>query len=99
MAEELERDLLQRAGRWTKWKGLRVVQLLGFALVAIGGYPFVRPFMAAVTTPPEAVDSFIESFGVSLAFMPEATAGNLRAIVFIALGAIVVWVTTSRRLR
>lgn len=99
MAQKLERSTVRRAGRWLKWKGLRVVQLLGFALIAIGAYPFARPFLAAVATPPEALDSFVESFGISLAFLPDATAGNLRAIVFVALGAVVVWVTTSRRLR
>lgn len=96
MAEEIDRTVSKRAARWLKWKGLRVVQLVGFALVAVGAYPLLRPFVSSVTELPAAVDKFLASFYpiVSFAGAPVLT---LRSIVFIAVGAIVVWVATSRR--
>ena len=95
MAEKLESSIT--LGRRIKWIGVRLVQLVGFAMIALGAYPFFRPFLAAVVEPPAVVDTFVQSFGISLVVMPDFATSNLRGIVFIAIGAVVVWVSTSKR--
>lgn len=96
MAQELERSTVRRVGRWLKWRGLRVVQLVGFALIGLGGYPFLRPLQSSVAKPPAVLDSFVASFYAVQGFggVPLPTT---RAVVFVAVGAVVVWVATSRR--
>lgn len=80
-----------------KWAAFRIVQLLGFVMVGAGAYPFFRPFVSAMMTPPQFLDSLVASLGVSPTAAFALDGGGLRAIVYIAIGAIVVWVATSRR--
>lgn len=96
MAQKMEYTTTRRVARWAKWKGLRVVQLLGFALVVIGAYPYLRPFVASIAAPPPVVDTFVASFFPTVS-IGSASVPALRSVVFIALGAIVIWVATSRR--
>lgn len=97
MAQELRHGTARRAWQWLKWKGLRAVQLLGLGLVLVGAYPYLRPFVATVVTPPEAVDSFVSSFYLGVA-VGGSMVPTLKTITFIVVGAVVMWVSTSTRL-
>lgn len=97
MVQDYDRTLFSRAKRWCKWKLLRAIQLVGFALVVLGAYPFIRPFIAAVHQPPAVMDSVVTSVGIPLLLYTSETASGARSIVFIGAGAAIVWIATSRR--
>lgn len=90
---------------------LRFAQLAGFVLVGIGAYPIYRPFLRHFWTAPEIADRFVARFGVPVFLFDTATSParefgqvdvvsvrSAPAIAVIALGLVVIWLTTSSRI-
>lgn len=85
---------LFRRGKWTV---LRAIQFVGFAAILLGAYPIYRPVLSFVLGDLTATDRIVSDFGIPLLILPTAGAA-VPSLVYIAVGMIVVWLSTSRRL-